>query len=300
MELPRLSVVIPTRNRRDLLGETLRALATQEGFGPEDLEVIVADDGSSDGTGAFLASQRPTAFRLSSVSLAGAGPATARNRAVALASAPRVLLLGDDTLPNPRTLAAHLEAAGASEVGTQGPIVWDPEREVTPVMEFLAPNGPQFYFKGLKTGRVIPFTAVLGSNLSVPRQWLLEDPFDEAFPSAAFEDTELAYRWKRKGRPVIFVEAAVCRHRHTYNTLDPFLARQHRAGQAARYSVRQHPAMLGRTVLQPLAVGAAIAARHWLRQLTGRARETDRWDLMARRAFFRGFFDGRGPKPDRG
>ncbi len=295
MKPPRLSVVIPTRNRRDLLRKTLGALGVQEGFEPDELEVIVADDGSSDGTEAFLASERPTAFRFSWVRLAGAGPATARNRAVALAASPRILFLGDDTPPYPRTLLAHLEAASGSEVGTQGPIEWDPEENVTPVMEFLAPAGPQFYFKGLKAGRAVPYTAVLGSNLSAPRQWLLDDPFDEAFPAAAFEDTELAYRWKRRGRRVIFAAAAVCRHRHSYDSLDPFLLRQRRAGQAARYSVRRHPAMLGRTVLQPLAVGAAIAARHGLRRLAGRARNTDRWDLMTRRAFFRGFFD---PRPD--
>ncbi len=289
----RLSIVIPTRDRRELLQSTLQALAEQSGFAPGELEVVVADDGSSDGTEGLLAAARPATFRLRWIKLAGSGPAAARNRAVAMAGAERVLLLGDDTPPYPHTLRAHLEAAAGAEVGTQGPIEWDPEREVTPVMSFLAPAGPQFYFKGLRAGRTIPYTAVLGSNLSVPRHWLLEDPFDERFASAAFEDTELAYRWKRKGRRVIFANGAVCRHRHMYDTIGPFLQRQHRAGQAARYSVQRHPAMIGRTVLQPLAVGAAIAARHGVRWLTGRARDTDRWDLMARRAFFRGFLDPR-------
>ena len=293
MSAPRLSVVIPTRDRREVLRSTLEALAEQDGFEPGELEVVVADDGSSDGTAELLAASRPSAFQLRSVRLAGAGPATARNRAIALATAVRILLLGDDTPPYSGTLAAHLTAAADSDVGTQGPIEWDPERRVTPVMDFLAPAGPQFYFKGLKSGRAIPYTAVLGSNLCAPRSWFLEDPFDEAFPAAAFEDTELAYRWKRKGHRVLFAASAVCRHRHLYESIDSFLARQRRAGQAARYSVRQHPAMLGRTVLQPLVVGAAIAARHGLRTLTGRGRRTDHWDLMTRHAFFGGFFDTR-------
>ncbi len=291
--MPRLSVVIPTRDRREVLRTTLDALGAQDGFAAGDIEAVVADDGSADGTDEFLRGLQPGAFRLRWLRLSGSGPATARNRAVALATAPRVLLLGDDTPPYPGTLAAHLAVSGDADVGTQGPIEWDPERRVTPVMDFLAPAGPQFYFKGLRPGRPVPYTAVLGSNLCVPRRWLLDDPFDEAFPAAAFEDTELAYRWKRRGHPVLFASGAVCRHRHSYDSLDPFLARQRRAGQAARYSVRQHPAMLGRTVLQPLAVGAAIAARHGLRTLAGRARHTDHWDLMTRQAFFRGFFDPR-------
>jgi glycosyltransferase involved in cell wall biosynthesis len=43
-----VSVIIPVRDRRDLLGRTLDALDRQE-F--RDFEVIVADDGSADGSG---------------------------------------------------------------------------------------------------------------------------------------------------------------------------------------------------------------------------------------------------------
>jgi glycosyltransferase involved in cell wall biosynthesis len=46
----RLSIVIPTFDRRDLLAETLRYLAAQESVPGIDLEVVVADDGSRDGT----------------------------------------------------------------------------------------------------------------------------------------------------------------------------------------------------------------------------------------------------------
>jgi glycosyltransferase involved in cell wall biosynthesis len=286
-----LSVVIPTRDRCPLLRATVQALGQQRGIEPCAFELVVADDGSADDTARFLGSPPKTAFPIASVRLSGGGPAKARNRAILLSRAPRILLLGDDTLPCPDALAEHLRAAGDRDVGIQGRIEWDPLEPVTPVMRFLAPEGPQFYFKGLRAGSAIPYTAVLASNLSAPRRWFLEEPFDESFPAAAFEDTELAYRWRHRGRRVLFAEKALCHHRHAYATIEPFLDRQRRAGKAARYSVRRHPGMLARTVLTPLAVGAAVAVRHGLRRLAGRPREKDAWDLQARGAFFQGFFD---------
>jgi GT2 family glycosyltransferase len=177
---------------------------------------------------------------------------------------------------------------GGGEVAVQGHVDWDPEQPVTPVMRFLAPEGPQFYFKGLRPGAPIPYTAVLGSNLSAPRRWFLEEPFDEGFPDAAFEDTELAYRWYRRGRRAVYAPDAVCWHRHRYDTLEPFLLRQRRAGRAARRALRRHPGMIGPVALQPFLVGTLFALRHGLRRLAGRSRRQELWDLRCRRAFFGG------------
>lgn len=48
------SFVIPTYNNKKLLKNTLESLNYQEGFGEKDYEVIVVDDGSSDGTNNFI------------------------------------------------------------------------------------------------------------------------------------------------------------------------------------------------------------------------------------------------------
>jgi glycosyltransferase involved in cell wall biosynthesis len=283
---PCLSVVIPTRDRLDVLRDTLDALDGQVGM-PRGFEVVVVDDGSSDGTAGWLADASFETFVLHHLRLTPGGPARARNRGIAAAAADRVLVLGDDTAPEADTLARHLEEGGGRPTAVQGRIDWNVNPPVTEVMDFLAPQGPQFYFKGLEHGAAVPYTAVLGSNLSAPTEWFRREPYDERFTEACLEDTELAWRWSRRGWTAVWSETARCRHRHRYDAIEPFLDRQRRAGRWARLAVVEHPGMLPRLVLQPVAFAAVSAFR-----LAARRRRRDRWDLQCRLAFARGFLLG--------
>ena len=133
---------------------------------------------------------------------------------------------------------------------------------------------------------------MLGSNFSAPRAWLLEEPFDEGFPHAAVEDTEMAWRWYGRGWRALYSADALCWHHHLYRDLEPFLGRQRRAGASARYAVRRHPRLAWDLLLHPTLFGAIIR----LRRLLGRGRQTDTWDLACRRAFLHGFCFGAGKK----
>src|SRR5438093_1193177 len=75
-----VSVVVPTRDRLGSLAAALDALRRQREAGP--FELIVVDDGSADGTGAFLAG---LAAQGALVHLRGErrGPAAARNAGLA-------------------------------------------------------------------------------------------------------------------------------------------------------------------------------------------------------------------------
>ncbi len=100
---PEISVIIPTRNRRAMLHEALSSVAAQRGAS---LEVIVVDDGSTDGTWQDLSSHDPAT--LVDVRIARTewrGPAAARNRGMALARGPLIALLDSDDLWLPEKLA---------------------------------------------------------------------------------------------------------------------------------------------------------------------------------------------------
>jgi GT2 family glycosyltransferase len=291
---PCLSVVIPTRDRRRLLEQTLAALDRQRELS-EPFEVIVVDDGSTDGTGDWLQLAQFGGFTLQQVTTRAGGPARARNLGIRRAAAPRVLLLGDDTVPSRELLAAHLRTAAGREVAVQGRIDWDPSRPITEVMRFLAPAGPQFWFEGLVDGGPVPFSVVLASNLSAPTRWFREEPFDERYTEACLEDTELAWRWRQRGWPAVYGAEALCWHRHHYERIEPFLDRQRRAGRWARMTVASHPALRWQLVLQPIAFSAVSAAR-----LALRWRRRDLWELQCRLAFAKGYLSSPRPGLDGG
>lgn len=98
---PRLSVVIPTWNRRRELERTLAALRAHEA---PPFEVIVVDNASEDGTAEWVSEQHPEVrlVRLPE----NLGPTGARNAGVAVARGEYIVLLDSDTEPLPGTLAA--------------------------------------------------------------------------------------------------------------------------------------------------------------------------------------------------
>ena len=105
---PRVSVVVPTWNRRALLERALAAVDEQE-F--RDFELIVVDDGSTDGTADWLRARRPQVQLIASPRRVGA--AAARNLALERARGELVAFLDDDDLWRPGYLAAqiaHLDA----------------------------------------------------------------------------------------------------------------------------------------------------------------------------------------------
>src|SRR5437764_3267862 len=112
---PKLSIVIPTYNRREMLRQALESLAGQD-VPPGEFEVIVADDGSSDGTGEMVAAlpgELPLRYRFQED--LGFRVAAARNAGARLATAPVLAFLDAGTVPGPGFVRGHL----AAHAGTQ-------------------------------------------------------------------------------------------------------------------------------------------------------------------------------------
>lgn len=102
--MTRLSVVIPTRDRRDRVVEVARAVLGD----PAVDELIVADDGSSDGTGEALRQAFGNDVRFRCLDAEGMGKAHAEQMALDTATGEVVLFLDDDVLPGPGLACGHL------------------------------------------------------------------------------------------------------------------------------------------------------------------------------------------------
>ena len=113
----RPAIYIPTYNGRERLGKALRSLQAQS----RPVDVVVADNGSSDGTAELLRDEFPEASLLELGRNLGFGPAL--NRAVAEHPADPVILLNNDAEAEPRFVEALLDAAAEGPECVAGVLV---------------------------------------------------------------------------------------------------------------------------------------------------------------------------------
>jgi glycosyltransferase involved in cell wall biosynthesis len=295
--LTEFSVVIPTHNRLSMLQRVLAALDQQQG-GPE-FEVIVIDDGSTDETAKVLSQRSGIIFR----SQSNSGPGRARNHGVSLAKGRFVVFIGDDTVPERTFLSeharTHAESGNDPLVACVGYTGWPDGERVSAFMDYINDYGLQFGYRLIHDGDVVPFNFFYTSNISIDRKLLAEHPFDTTFPSAAWEDIELAYRLERRGLKIRYNAKAITRHYHRMN-VDSFARRQYTVGKSGAIFYRKHPELghfLGVHELE----SHRLADERQLARLRRRARLGERFRFLAsndvferlmREHYLRGLKDG--------
>ncbi len=115
MRAPMFSVVIPTHNRKHLLRRCLRAVLAQD---YPHYEVIVVDDGSTDGTGEMVLREFPSVRYIRQE--VSRGPAAARNRGIEAASGEIIAFTDDDCLVPESWLHSHRQYYEDPRVGGVG------------------------------------------------------------------------------------------------------------------------------------------------------------------------------------
>jgi len=216
MSIGRLTVVIPTYNRKDVLRKTLEAYCSQSAQ-EEILEVLVVDDGSTDGTGSVVpqASGR-SPFPIRHLRQNNRGIGSARNHGIREARGEIVLFGDDDVIPAGNLVSEHNawhRKYPEPCVGVLGQVAWSPEVHPTPFMKWLGRAGPLFDYDSLSPGREVGAHQCYFNNTSLKTEFLRQNGmFDEDFRTYGYEDFELGYRLTKKGLRLFFNPDALGYH----------------------------------------------------------------------------------------
>jgi GT2 family glycosyltransferase len=215
---PRLAVVIPTHERNALIEGLLRALASQTLPLPS-FEVVLACDGCTDAT-AETAMQAvgpggaAEGLMLTVVEQMRSGAAAARNRGMGATTAPIVVFLDDDMVPEPACLEAHLRAhaahPGALVIGHLPVHDSSPRSFLT---EGLSRWAAARHARLSRPGAVPAFGDALTGHLSLARATFGKvGGFDQDFTAGGTfggEDIEFGYRAVEAGVPLVYAPDAV-------------------------------------------------------------------------------------------
>lgn len=220
-DLPRVSVIIPTRNRLDLLSTCIAGLASSD---YPDLEVIVVDNDSDDpATLDFLETLQARGMRV----LRFAGPfnySAINNRAVAEATGVLVCLLNNDVaMLSPDWLKIMATQALRDEVGAVGAQLLYPDGRIQHAgvvigvgnaaghaHRFLRP-GDEGYFRRHALPQFV--TAVTAACLVVRRdRFLAVGGLDEVLFRVAYNDVDLCLRLNELGWQSFYEPRAVLIH----------------------------------------------------------------------------------------
>ena len=205
------SVVIPTYNRKEVLRRSLHALFNQT-VSPEDYEIIVVDDGSTDRTGEMIESLTPPC-KLNYLNLGKIGMAPARNQGVKNAGGEVILFLDSDSLATKTLLEDHLSLHKRNDkIIAQGPII------ITPDFEMLSLKwGLLDIYRNIRDLHPGPFPT---GNASVRKDHILTvGLFDEDFTGYGWGDFELGRRLIKLGVKVKrrYLKAIVYHYQQEFN-----------------------------------------------------------------------------------
>lgn len=225
-----LSVIVCTRDRRSNLMRCLKSItdSAEASAWPVEMEIVVVDDGSQDGTAeavqAFAAQARRVEVCL--ISQPGLGLSAARNTGVAESRGEVLAFIDDDCIASPAYVAeviAHF--AGESELVVRGGrvLLGDP-------LDAPLAIAPSTRLQRLdRRSNVGGF--ILGCNMAMRREALDRlGPFDERLGAGsslrAGEDTDLVIRAAAAGIPVEFTGDMTVHHFHGRRTREQILRAQ--------------------------------------------------------------------------
>ena len=243
-----ISVVIPTYNRLPILEKCLRALESQTLHGALDgFEVVVVDDGSTDGTVDWLQQHREQFPHVRLIQQEHGGPAEGRNRGVHQANGDVIVFIDSDLVVTETFLASHARALERSwrHLGNRLSFTYG---AVVNTANFENPTEERHKLRDLS------WAYFATGNVAIDRGVLeASGLFDTGFRLYGWEDLELGERLRRMGVELVRCPDAVGYHWHPALRLEqiPDLVRVERErAKMGLVFYRKHPTRRVRYIIQ--------------------------------------------------
>jgi len=212
--VPQISLIVPTYNRLPILQKCLTAIEAQT-LSKDQFEVIVIDDGSTDGSEQFLRHYRPQ-FRFQYLRQSNSGTGAARRHGVAEATGDFLLLMNDDTICDPDVLEQHLELQhrlGSQRWAVLGSFEYPREARNRALTHYFCVEPFMFPQVSMEEGCPYGYSHFITCNLSVRRDAVIDvGSFASIYKLS--EDTEMGIRLFEKGFHVVYHPAAHAWHDH--------------------------------------------------------------------------------------
>jgi glycosyltransferase involved in cell wall biosynthesis len=220
---PLTSVIVPARDAQETLARTLRALEAQRL--EETFEVIVVDDGSTDGTATIV---RDAGSGVTLLSQPPLGPAAARNHGVRHSRGELLAFCDADTVPVSGWLREGIRALRGAEL-VQGRVLPDPAAALGPFDRTIW----VLHAAGLWETANLFVRRELFDRVGGFEQWL-----QPSSGKALAEDVWFGYRALRAGASTSFCAEALAHH--------AVFPRNWREYAAERWRLKYFPAMAAR------------------------------------------------------
>jgi len=224
-----ISVIVCTRNGSPRIAACLRALERQS---LPAHEVIVVDDGSTDGTADLVQKEFPS---LPLLRLEPGGLSAARNAGAETATGRILAFTDDDCEPDAEWLAGIAGAFAKGWDAAGGPNLPPPPRSDAEAVVAAAPGAPSHVMLDDEEAEHLP-----GCNITVRRAAYFDiGGFDPIFTTAG-DDVDFCWRLREKGYRLGFAPTAFVWH-HRRPSLRGYLRQQIGYGKAEALLIAKHP-----------------------------------------------------------
>ncbi|MFH1710131.1 MAG: glycosyltransferase [bacterium] len=233
-----LSVIIPTYNRKATLKATLLSLNDQT-F--KDFEVIVADDGSTDGTEQEVKNLK-LSYPIKHVWQKNSGRSAARNMGIEAADSEIILFIDDHIISDKRLIEEHVKYHDKYGVEVvRGRVEFIEQAQDAPkTTEYV--NERKFKAPAYEQQ---PFRIFITNNISVKKRALMSVfGFDEDFREYGLQDAETGYRLKEAGFRFKINPNAVGYIFGVGWTYEERCSRRRQVGRSSVLFYKKHPSLL--------------------------------------------------------